>query len=46
MTVSCLPVDGDVWVQLSSRARPRARAAEAALDAVGAEVREALGTDC
>jgi nicotinamide-nucleotide amidase len=45
VTVSCVPVDGDVWVQLRSRAASRS-AAEAALVPVEREVREALGPDC
>jgi nicotinamide-nucleotide amidase len=42
--VSCVPVDGDVWVQLRARAASRA-AAEALLAPVEREVREALGPD-
>ena len=45
VAVSCLQVDGDVWVQLRARAASRA-AAEAALAPVQREVREALGPDC
>jgi len=45
VTVSCLVVDGDVWVRLLARAPSRA-VAEAALTAAGPAVREALGTDC
>ncbi len=44
VSVACVPVDGDVWVQL--RARGASRAAEAALAPVEREVREALGVDC
>jgi nicotinamide-nucleotide amidase len=45
VAVSCLPVDGDVWVQLRARAASRS-AAEAALAPVERDVREALGLDC
>ncbi|HET8533837.1 MAG TPA: nicotinamide-nucleotide amidohydrolase family protein, partial [Methylomirabilota bacterium] len=45
VAVSCVQVDGDVWVQLRARAASRA-AAEAALAPVEREVREALGPDC
>ena len=45
VAVSCVPVDGDVWVQLRARAASRS-AAEAALAPVEREVREALGADC
>ncbi|HEX5528339.1 MAG TPA: nicotinamide-nucleotide amidohydrolase family protein, partial [Methylomirabilota bacterium] len=45
VAVSCLQVDGDVWVQLRARAASRA-AAEAALAPIEREVREALGPDC
>ena len=45
VTVSCLVVDGEVWVRLLARAPSRA-VAEAALVAAGPAVREALGTDC
>jgi PncC family amidohydrolase len=45
VTVSCLVVDGEVWVRLLARAPSRA-VAEAALIAAGPAVREALGTDC
>ena len=45
VVVSCVQVDGDVWVQLRARAASRA-AAEAALAPVEREVREALGPDC
>ncbi|HET6368903.1 MAG TPA: nicotinamide-nucleotide amidohydrolase family protein [Pseudomonadales bacterium] len=45
VTVSCLVVDGDVWVRLLARAPSRA-VAEAALTDAGPAVREALGTDC
>ena len=45
VVVSCVQVDGDVWVQLRARAASRV-AAEAALAPVQREVREALGPDC
>jgi nicotinamide-nucleotide amidase len=45
VAVSCLQVDGDVWVQLRARAASRP-AAEAALAPVERDVREALGLDC
>jgi nicotinamide-nucleotide amidase len=45
VVVSCVPVYGDVWVQLRARAASRS-AAEAALAPVEREVREALGPDC
>jgi len=45
VAVSCVQVDGDVWVQLRARAASRA-AAEAALAPVERAVREALGPDC
>ena len=45
VAVSCVQVDGDVWVQLRARAASRA-AAEAALAPIEREVREALGPDC
>ena len=45
VAVACVPVDGDVWVQLRARAQSRA-AAEAALAPVEREIREALGPDC
>jgi nicotinamide-nucleotide amidase len=45
VAVSCVRVDGDVWVQLRARAASRV-AAEAALAPVEREVREALGPDC
>ena len=45
VTVSCLVVDGDVWVRLLARAPSRA-VAEAALADAGPPVRTALGTDC
>jgi PncC family amidohydrolase len=45
VTVSCLVVDGDVWVRLLARAPSRA-VAEAELTAAAPAVREALGTDC
>jgi PncC family amidohydrolase len=45
VAVSCLPVDGDVWVQLRARAASHS-AAEAALAPVERDVREALGLDC
>ena len=45
VAVSCVQVDGDVWVQLRARAASRP-AAEAALAPVEREVREALGPDC
>jgi nicotinamide-nucleotide amidase len=44
VAVSCVPVDGDVWVQLRARAASR-RAAEALLAPVERDVREALGPD-
>ncbi len=45
VAVSCVPVDGDVWVQLRARGASRG-AAEAALAPVERDVREALGPDC
>jgi nicotinamide-nucleotide amidase len=45
VAVACVPVDGDVWVQLRARAASRA-AAETALAPVEREIREALGIDC
>jgi len=45
VTVSCLVVDGEVWVRLVARAPSRA-VAEAALIAAAPAVRDALGTDC
>ncbi|HEY7038619.1 MAG TPA: nicotinamide-nucleotide amidohydrolase family protein [Methylomirabilota bacterium] len=45
VAVSCVPVDGDVWVQLRARAASRS-AAEAALAPVEREIRQALGVDC
>jgi nicotinamide-nucleotide amidase len=45
VAVSCVPVDGDVWVQLRARAASRSAAA-AALAPVEREVRQALGIDC
>jgi PncC family amidohydrolase len=45
VVVSCVPVDGDVWVQLRARAASRS-AAEVALALVEREVRDALGIDC
>ena len=45
VAVSCVQVDGVVWVQLRARAASRP-AAEAALAPVEREVREALGPDC
>jgi nicotinamide-nucleotide amidase len=45
VTVSCLPVDGDVHVRLLARGATRALA-EAALAPVEAQVRAALGADC
>jgi nicotinamide-nucleotide amidase len=45
VAVSCLVVDGEVWVRLLARAPSRA-VAEAALTDAGPAVREALGTDC
>jgi nicotinamide-nucleotide amidase len=45
VAVSCVPVDGDVWVQLRARGASRG-AAEAALAPVERQVREALGLDC
>ncbi len=44
VVVSCVPVDGDVWVQLRARAASHG-AAEALLAPVEREVREALGPD-
>jgi nicotinamide-nucleotide amidase len=44
VAVSCVPVDGDVWVQLRARAASRG-AAEALLAPVEREIREALGAD-
>ena len=45
VAVSCVPVDGDVWVQLRARAASRS-AAEALLAPVERDVRAALGPDC
>jgi nicotinamide-nucleotide amidase len=45
VTVSCVPVEGDVHVRLLGRGATRALA-EAALAPVEAEVRAALGADC
>lgn len=45
VTVSCVVVDGDVWVRLLARAPSRALA-EAALAEAEPPVRAALGTDC
>jgi nicotinamide-nucleotide amidase len=45
VAVSCLIVDGDVWVRLVARAPSRA-VAEAALAAAEPPVREILGADC
>jgi nicotinamide-nucleotide amidase len=45
VTVSCVPVEGDVHVRLLGRGATRALA-EAALAPVEAEVRAALGIDC
>ena len=45
VTVSCLVVDGDVWVRLVARAASRGLA-EAALAAAEAPLRAALGADC
>lgn len=45
VTVSCLVVDGDVWVRLVARAPSRA-VAEAALQEVEGPLRAALGPDC
>jgi nicotinamide-nucleotide amidase len=45
VSVSCVPVEGDVWVQLRARAASR-DAAEATLAPVEREIREALGADC
>ena len=45
VTVSCVVVDGDVWVRLLARAASRALA-EAALAEAEPPVRAALGTDC
>jgi nicotinamide-nucleotide amidase len=44
VAVSCIPVDGDVWVQLRARAASRG-AAEALLAPVEREIREALAPD-
>jgi nicotinamide-nucleotide amidase len=45
VTVSCLVVDGDVWVRLLARAPSRALA-EAPLQEAEAPIRAALGRDC
>ena len=45
VAVSCVPVDGEVWVRLSARAASFPLA-EAALREVEAPVLEALGVDC
>jgi nicotinamide-nucleotide amidase len=45
VAVSCVPVEGDVWVQLRARAASRS-AAEASLAPVEREIRDALGIDC
>ena len=45
VSVSCVPVDGDVWVRLRARA-PSRSGAETALAPVERAVREALGVDC
>jgi nicotinamide-nucleotide amidase len=45
VAVTCVPVDGDVWVQLRARAASRS-AAEAALAPLEREIRETLGADC
>ena len=45
VTVSCVPVEGDVHVRLLARGATRALA-EAALAPVEADVRAALGVDC
>jgi nicotinamide-nucleotide amidase len=45
VTVTCLVVDGDVWVRLLARAPSRALA-EAALAAAETPLRAALGPDC
>ena len=45
VTVSCVPIEGDVHVRLLGRGATRALA-EAALAPVEAEVRAALGADC
>ena len=45
VSVSCLPVEGEVWVRLSARATSLPLA-EAALRDVEAPVVEALGADC
>lgn len=45
VSVSCWPVDGEVWVRLSARGTSSA-AAEAALRQATAPVAEALGGDC
>lgn len=45
VAVSCVPVDGEVWVRLSARAASLPLA-EAALREVEAPVAEALGVDC
>ncbi len=45
VTISCVVVDGDVWVRLTARA-PSRQTAEAALAPVERAVTEALGVDC
>jgi nicotinamide-nucleotide amidase len=45
VTVSCVPVEADVWVRLVARGASRSLAA-AALARVEAEVEEVLGEDC
>jgi PncC family amidohydrolase len=45
VAVSCVPVEGDVWVQLRARAASRS-AAEASLAPVEREIHDALGIDC
>jgi nicotinamide-nucleotide amidase len=45
VAVSCVPVDGDVWVRLAARGASRALAASA-LARVEALVEQALGDDC
>jgi PncC family amidohydrolase len=45
VAVSCLPVEGDVWVRLVARGASRSLAL-AALERVEGEVAQALGDDC
>ena len=45
VAVSCVPVEGDVWVRLAARGASRSLAASA-LARVEAEVEQALGDDC